>query len=288
MRKSTKFTRHVAYSFTPSSDALPSNRVDIGSANDRGGELISNTELTTDGNTTNIVLLGFITAPIQHTTRPLRGKALSEYLAPLQARGFTQIQKDAIVGGLLGDGTLQYSTKHFPFYKFDQKAANREYVNLIYSIFNEYVGTPPTLPRKKQGRIHSYWFRTFSLPQLNFYARQFYEIDVLGNRKKVVPKLINRWLNPQSLAFWFMDDGSKATNGAYTLNTQGFIRPDVVRLQQALGSVFNIQSNIQHDASNLEKNSVPYYILYIPVSHAAKFKAIVEPYMLNLMKYKLH
>ena len=236
----------------------------------------------------NITLLDLIASPMPHVIRPLRGSARDEYLSVFRQRGLVQLQKDAIIGGLLGDGTLQYNKGRVPYYKFDQKAANQEYVNLIYSIFEEYVGTPPTKPRKKNGQIHSYWFRTFRLRELDFYAKQFYKIDALGKRKKVVPKLIHLWLNPQSLAFWFMDDGCIAKNGAYVLHTQGFSRPDVVRLQQALGRVFNLQSNIQHDNKNLKDKGVPYYILYIPASHAKQFRAIIEPYILNSMKYKLH
>ena len=236
---------------------------------------------------TSLSLFDLINSPIPHTIKTLRGKKLTEYLKPLQKRGFNQLQKDAIVGGLLGDGTLQYNGGKLPYYKFDQKATSQEYVNLIYSIFDEYVGTPPIRPRMKKCEIQSYWFRTFRLNELDFYAKQFYKPNALGNRKKVVPKLIHRWLNPQSLAFWFMDDGAIKGN-SYVLHTQGFTRPDIVRLQQALGSVFNLQSNIQHDNKQLSKNGVPYYILYIPISHAKQFHALVEPYMLNIMKYKLH
>jgi len=236
-----------------------------------------------------------IAYPKPYTTRILRGNLLKNYLAPLNKRGFFQLQKDAIVGGLLGDGSLQYNGKSLPYYKFDQKASRKEYVDLIYSIFDEYVGTPPK-PRIKNGRIDSYSFRTYRLIGLDFYAKQFYTQNSLGNREKIVPNLIHRWLNPQSLAFWFMDDGSKDHGGGYRLHTEGFSRPNILKLQKAIGSIFNLQSNLQKGNLKLVKepnqskqqiyeNS---FFLYIPVSDSQRFHDIIEPYMIDCMKYKLH
>jgi len=247
--------------------------------------------------------------PCIQKPKNLRGGKLTMYLQPLQKRGLFQIQKDALIGGLLGDCTLQYNRKAFPSYKFDQKAASKEYVDLMYSVFDEFVGTPPKA-RYLRGKVQSYWFRTFSLPAFDFYAKQFYMIDALGQRKKSIPKLIHRWLTPQSLAFWFMDDGSKAKSGAYVLHTEGFTRPDIVKLQQCLGRVFNLQSNLQKDdrthrggptiplresetdIQSAKTTSGPQgrimYKLYIPSSHAKLFQSIVEPHMIDCMKYKLH
>jgi hypothetical protein len=246
--------------------------------------------------------------PCIQKLKNLRGGKLTLYLQPLQKRGLFQIQKDALIGGLLGDCTLQYNGNAFPSYKFDQKATSKEYVDLMYSVFDEFVGTPPKA-RYLRGKVQSYWFRTFSLPAFDFYAKQFYIIDALGQRKKCVPKLLHRWLTPQSLAFWFMDDGSKKDPG-YVLHTEGFTRPDVVKLQQCLGRVFNLQSNLQKDdrthrggptiplsesetdIPSAKTTSGPQerimYRLYIPGSHAKLFQSIVEPYMVDCMKYKLH
>jgi hypothetical protein len=235
-------------------------------------------------------LQSLIKSPRLQVIRDYRGNKLKEYLAPLISRNLFQLQKDALIGGLLGDGTLQYRGKVNPYYKFDQTAAKKEYIDLLYSIFDEFIGTPPRA-RLQNGEIHSYSFRTFRLTSLNFYAQQFYHIDSLGNRKKIVPPLIHRWLNPQSLAFWYMDDGGKDHGGGYRFHTEGFLQPDVLVLQQALGRIFNLQVNLQkgnsvnRETSKIKRDS---YNLYIPVSHAQKFRDIVEPLMVNCMKTKLH
>jgi hypothetical protein len=212
----------------------------------------------------------------------LRGGALEIYMKEFNARGLTEQQKSALIGTLLGDATLQYNEGTIPWYKFDQKAANKEYVEALYFLFADVVGTPPINPRIKNGIAHSYWFRTYRWMVLDFYAKQFYKIDSLGNRKKIVPPLIHRWLSPQALAFWFMDDGSKK-NSTYLLHTQGFTRPEIIRLQQALGKNFNIESKIHKD----KRPSGPLYYLYISTDSGKKFQEIIEPYVLPCMRYKL-
>ena len=211
----------------------------------------------------------------------LRGNALAEYMKPFHASSISELQHAALVGTLLGDATIQYNHRRLPWYKFEQKVAKKEYVEALYFLFANVVGTPPVLPRMKNGRAVSYMFRTYMWQSLDFYAKQFYRIDSLGNRRKVVPALIHRWLTPQSLAFWFMDDGSKNRDGFY-FHTEGFTRPDLLCLQQALGRVFHLQVNIHKDK---RKDSI-YYKLYIPSKEEEKFQSIIEPFLLPCMKYK--
>lgn len=212
----------------------------------------------------------------------LRGNALKEYMKPFHAGSISELQHAALVGTLLGDATIQYNHRRLPWYKFEQKAAKKDYVQALYFLFANVVGTPPVFPRLKNGLPFSYMFRTYMWQSLDFYAKQFYRIDSLGNRRKVVPALIHRWLTPQSLAFWFMDDGSKNKDGFY-LHTEGFTRPDLLCLQKALGKVFHLQVNLHKDK---RKNAI-YYKLYIPLKEGEKFQSIVEPFLLPCMKYKL-
>lgn len=231
----------------------------------------------------SLVLSEFLQNPIPPNIKVLRGGKLKAYLEPIEKKPLSHLQKSVLVGTLLGDATLQYNGGTSPHYKFDQKASNLDYVNVVYSVFEELVGTPPSL-RLTNGGVtpHSWWFRTFRCRRFNFFANQFYEIDVQGNRRKVVPKNIHRWLNPIVLAFWFMDDGGTAESG-YKLHTENFSLSDVKVLQQALGSVFQLQANIGRD--NREQKTL--YYLYIPANSKEKFQEIVKPHMVETMLYKL-
>lgn len=221
--------------------------------------------------------------------RDLRGSKLEEYLKNFDSKPFTQLQKNAIVGTLLGDATLGCRGTKIHL-KIEQGKNGKggpvkeQYVYLLYNIFSDYVGSPAQLYYKK-GNPHSCWFRTFGLTKLNYYRDQFYSINPMGKLKKVVPKNIHQMLNAESLSLWFCDDGSKESSG-YKLSTHGFLYPEVLRLQQALGQVFGFEVNI---GKNFDKNkNITRYFLYIKASSRDKFTNIVSPNMVEIMKYKLH
>lgn len=217
-------------------------------------------------------------------TNVIRGRKLELYIKSLEAKGLTQLQKDVIVGVLLGDGTLQCKSQSKPHLKFEQSARNteeRSYIDFLYSVFSSFVGTPPK-PRFKNGKVHSYWFRTLGIPAFLFYSHQFYFIDPMGKRRKKIPSNIHQMLSPIVLAIWFMDDGSLTQTG-YMLHTEGFTFPDIKVLQKALGRVFGLHATINRD--NRETGSL--YKLYIPARDRKKFVELVEPYILPVIRYKL-
>jgi recombination protein RecA len=223
--------------------------------------------------------------PAPYIDRNLRGKALEKYLADHQ--GLTSLQKEVAVGSLLGDCTLSVQKSETkPTLKFEQGARNRDeksYVDFLYSVFAPLVGSCPK-PRHKNGIVHSYHFRTLGCPQFLFYSQQFYSVNDAGQRKKVVPKNIHQMLTPIALAIWFMDDGSLQSNKkSYMLHTEGFTFQDNKILQKALGSVFGLQVSLSRD--NRETGTL--YKLSIGVSDSQKFREIVEPYILPVMRYKL-
>lgn len=222
--------------------------------------------------------------PPPQLVRTLRGGLLKEYLQPIESQGLTLLQKSAIVGTLLGESTLQFNGGRTPYLKFEYGARlndERSYIDFLYGVFADVVGTPPK-PRLKNNKIHSFWFRTFRLKNMLFYANQFYTIDALGKRKKVVPKNIHQMLTPQALSFWLMDDGSLDTN-RNLFHTEGFILSDVKILQQALGRIFHLESAIHKD----NRETGPLYKLSITPESSKDLRSIVEPYILPSLRYKL-
>jgi hypothetical protein len=219
--------------------------------------------------------------------RQLRGIALEQYKTSLPK--FNQTQKNIIVGTLLGDSTLQRGNsgvKPLHTLKFEQKADNNSYLDSIYSKLEDFCGSSPQFYVTKSGIVKSYWFKTYGLRAFDFYANQFYNIDEkTGKRKKVVPKLIHRWLNPESLAYWFMDDGSRHGKSGYILHTQGFTLRENEKLADALGKRFKFEVNIHKD--NNKKTGKKGYRLYITVNSRDKFTEIVSPYIVPCFYYKL-
>lgn len=218
--------------------------------------------------------------------RHLKGLALEQYKATLPK--FNQKQKNIIVGTLLGDSTLQRSKAFKPLYniKFEQKADNKSYLDSIHYDFEDWCGSPPKWYVKESRIIKSYWFKTYGHRAFDFYADQFYRIDEkTEKRTKVVPKLIHRWLNEESLAYWFMDDGNKDKNTAYVLNTQGFTLRENESLADALGKSFKFNVNIHKN--NNYRTGKKGYRLYIPARSRDDFTEIVYPHIIPCFKYKL-
>jgi hypothetical protein len=222
------------------------------------------------------------TNSFENITRDFRGKKLENYLST--AGKLNSLQKQVLIGLLLGDGALQSNGGTNYFFKFDQKEANQQYVSLVYLIFQQFVGTHPKL-RLKNGEPHSWWFRTYRLSFLKFYHDQFYALNAHGNSVRIIPKLLHRWITPISLAFWFMDDGSKVTSG-YVLHTQCFLLSEIKILQKILGNKFGLEISIQSDTK--EKTKKKYYMLYISAKSVQKFNDLVKSYIIPCMQYKLH
>lgn len=237
--------------------------------------------------------------------RNYRGAALAAYFNDLEIRLkenqgslFTKLQKEVLVGVLLGDGSLQKGAGINSHFKYDQgwhkpnsgaPFINRECVDFLYFLFQDFTGTPPQM-RFRAGHEHSYWFRTYRHTCFTFYDNQFYQLDNQNNRKKVIPKLLHKWLSPISLAFWYMDDGSKEENGSYRLHTQGFTRSECRILQGILGQYFHIESQVAPDRKSA--SGLTYYRLDIPTGeknmNSKKFTHLIQDFIFPSMKYKLH
>jgi hypothetical protein len=222
------------------------------------------------------------TNSFKNIVRDFRGKKLIDYLSTVGK--FTSLQKEVLIGLLLGDGSIQSNGGKNFFFKFDQKGVSQAYVSLVYLIFQPFVGNHPKL-RFKNGVDHSWWFRTYRLPFLKFYHDQFYGLDAHGSSIRIVPKLLHRWITPISLAFWFMDDGGKGTSG-YNLHTQCFSLHHVKNLQKVLGNKFGLEVSIHSDTKKGTQRK--YYYLYISSGSVQKFTELVKPYIIPCMQYKLH
>ena len=227
---------------------------------------------------------------VNYQTKDLRGIQLIEYKKTLQ---LTTIQKEILVGTLLGDATISKSKSIALNVKFEQKLANQEYVNHLYEIFQPYVGTPPRVRNITGGGAkdrQSIWFRTYRHIDFKFYYDLFYRKTNQKNsadlRKKRVPKLIHKFLTPRALAYWFMDDGSyyynKSKNSqqkVYYFNTQSFSYEDIKILKKALKLNFNFDTNIYRDRK--------YYLLYIQPQSKDDFSNLIRSFILEIFDYKL-
>lgn len=190
----------------------------------------------------------------------------------------TPRQREILVGLLLGDGSLERTGRATFRLEVEQSATRKPYVMHLYREFERWVLTPPRnrVPKTNAGVEGNWTFQTVSHPSLRFYGTQFY-----GEDGKVVPKLIDHWLTPLGLAYWFMDDGSiksKESKGII-LNTEGFKKSEVERLIRVLGSKFSLEASLRKQRDG--------YQIYVSGRSYERFIELVEPYVIEEMRYKL-
>jgi len=190
-----------------------------------------------------------------------------------------QLQKSILVGLLLGDGHLE-SITHDRTYrlKVEHSLKQKEYVDWLYEQFKEFVRT---LPREKIKRLGekqhaSYFFETRSLGIFRFYAQQFYR-----ERKKVIPKLFGKLIDPVALAIWFMDDGSFKSrhHKTYIIHALGYAKSDLEIVQSILEKKFGIKVALHKQYDR--------WRIYVLSETAVEFRKLIEPYVIPSMKYKL-
>ena len=217
-----------------------------------------------------------------------RSKFLLEYKKTLK---LSSLQKQTLVGLLLGDGSLETQNNGRTYQLLiAQSEQHALYCDHLYSIFSKWVLTPPKFYKHSNG-LKIKMFKTLSHSSFRFYGQQFYEnlpaVAGFQKRRKKLPKLIHRWLSPRGLAYWFMDAGSwkSATSFGVILNTQNFQLHEVRTLCQILTHRWNLQCSPRKQKNKLL--SLPRYQIYISSRSFKQFFRLIDPYLIDSMCSKL-
>lgn len=190
------------------------------------------------------------------------------------------------IGSLLGDGHLEKRKQGVGTrFKFEQSSDNVEYLMWFYSYLSKrgYCNTnKPKLKKRirKNGIIYyHYTINSFTFSSINWIHDMFYK-EIEGKYIKIIPKNIELFLTPISLALWFMDDGCKLRNGA-KIATNCFTKTELENLCTILKNKFNITVTVHSGGVNKG------YTLYISTTSMPTFSKIIKPYMLPSLYYKL-
>jgi len=200
-----------------------------------------------------------------------------------QGLNLSDTQREVLIGLLLGDGHLETQNNGRTYrLKIEHSYLQKEYVDWLYQIFKDWVLTPPK--EKEQTvlgvKYNKYYFSTVSHGAFRFYAQQFYK-----EKKKVLPKLIKKWLSPIVMAVWFMDDGSikSKRHRALILNTQSFSKPELQTLMRILEEKFGIRMVLRKQS----RKQIEIYQLITTSDSVERFVEIIKPHILPSMRYKL-
>lgn len=188
----------------------------------------------------------------------------------------------AIIGMLLGDGSLSFKVKDGkyignPRMYVGHCLAQEEYLNYCSTAISSKVKTKQIRNKKSGFGSEIKEMVTESTSNLTFARALFYGLR--GETKKIIPTNIAQYLDACSLAFWFMDDGSNGENARFA--THGFTVSEVDTLVLALRDKFNL-TGAQRKLDGQER---PFIILD---SRSSKLLyQIISPYVHTSMSYKV-
>ena len=205
---------------------------------------------------------------------------------------FTTGQTNMLIGCLLGNANLYTQSESSGFARkgftwrarFFHKAVHLPYAEHKYQILKDFCIQKPTLSsfldKRTKETYERYYFNTKISNEFTFLANLFYkkENDIW---KKRLPKNISHYLNAETIAYWYMDDGALIWQGrsnAVRLCTDSFSDSEVALLKKSLEEKFSLKCSIQ------KKNGIS-RISILEESYP-KLKALILPYLLPCMFYK--
>lgn len=188
--------------------------------------------------------------------------------------------REIVFGTLLGDGFLQPMKDGTVRLEVGHSPSQKEYLDWKYQQLKEFAGAKPHLVKfydKRYRKNYSQWrFKTksskFFIPFYNYFYKK--------GKKQVSENIVEIFNSSLALAVWFMDDGGRR-NDSYGLflNTLSFSYYEHEILKKCLKENFSLESRIHWIQCG--------YRLYIPSKEAKRFCRIVDPYLLQTMRYKL-
>jgi hypothetical protein len=200
----------------------------------------------------------------------------------------SQLQKDCIFGTLLGDGNLQTENQGRTWrYRALHKHEHKQYLCNKYEILKPLCSSPPAYgkvfdPRTGKTYERNY-FNTTQQSSLKFFGDMFYSYNPTLNKwVKDVPLKVEKFLTPTALAYFYMDDGALKwlnNSNAMRICTESFSQHGVERLQKVLLKLYKVDTTTC-------KHGTGFRIL-IPEQSSATFREVIQPYLVDCMKYKV-
>lgn len=191
----------------------------------------------------------------------------------------SSIQKDILIGTILGDAYLQKTGEKNARLRLEHGVNQKDY--LFWKVKNLqklFQGKPSYLERihPVSGNTYKYWrHQSQSMPLLGKLKKIFYK-----NGKKRIPDTIEKYLTLRSLAVWYMDDGyyygRDKCSYLYLGNTS---EKEAECARSAFERRFNLKTKV------LAKKKG--FALYFPPQEVLKLKSLIHKYVLDQFNYKL-
>jgi hypothetical protein len=196
----------------------------------------------------------------------------------VSGRKLNDLQKDFLIGSLLGDGCIQKHGKRTPVYITSHSWKQKEYIEWV-DIFGNLASniSRQKAHNKKYNKEYIFYnFRTLAIPELNYYKDIFYK-----NGHKIIPDDVENLLVKNiSIAVWIMEDGTfNKRNKSIYLCTDCFKYDENMKLCEVL-----------HNNFGLHAKTVKYgksFRIRFGANEYNKIYSIVSPYIIDSMRYKI-
>ena len=190
----------------------------------------------------------------------------------------TPVQKEILVGSLLGDGHLEtFNQGKTSRLIVVQSSKKKVYFQFLYDHFQNLIKTPiyTRVYQTHQCESSTLRFATQTSSVFTPYRDMFYT-----EKTKHVPLSIPHILTPLGLAVWYMDDGSiksAQSKGVY-LNTHGFSVSDIELLCDVLKTKFHIDAWKRPDSGK--------WRIYVSGKSYERLGELITPFFTQDMWYK--
>lgn len=180
---------------------------------------------------------------------------------------------EIILGIMMGDGSMECKCQNtrLSFAHCERQKEYTYYIAEKLANLNPHTRHSVSKTDSRTGKCYdSYWCELPANPSFNNIYQHFYV-----NKIKRIPIELFHDFTWQSLAYMYMDDGSKCHCGGQ-LATNCFTVEDLHKFQGFLKGKFNLDTTI--GKSN---------VLYIKAESFRRMVPMIEPYMCECMKYKI-
>lgn len=196
----------------------------------------------------------------------------------------TQKLSGLVVGTVLGDGNINKNGT----ITIDHSEVQRSYVEWKHEGFRDLGVLASTskisqvVRTDKRTGTKTYSCRFFTKAVYKEERQLFYP-----EGKKRVPPELGEMLDPLGLAVWFMDDGGRGGNTEFGLviDVSSFTEEDQSILQDVLLTNFHLQTSLQNFGRS--RTGTQARKLYVKKESGFDFYAIVDPYVIPSMRWKL-
>jgi hypothetical protein len=187
------------------------------------------------------------------------------------------IQKQIIVGTVLGDGCL-YKTGHNFTLSFSHCEKQKEYFYWKLEMLSPFISNF-SINIDKRGNSIMHHGTTISHKDLNFFGEIFYD----QNRIKHIPRDLEKYLTPIALAVWILDDGNLNEEVNMRIASMGFTKEENYMLIDYLKRCYDLDSDIRY----YNRKDKIYPLIVLDKENTQKLSDIIRPYVVDSMKYKL-